>query len=101
MKNPFKKFYVTEDVTVVYDTYKEGSYTRNKSVKVPKGTIVYGDKIIQGDKELVSVDAKDLGVNELISIPADKVEKVTPWGVIITCVVVIVGSIVYYVKHKK
>lgn len=101
MKNPFKKYKVTEDVTVVYDTYKEGSYTRNKSIKVAKGTVVYGEKITQGDKEFISTDAKDLGVDELISIPVEKVEKITPWGIIITCVVVIIGSVVCYVKHKK
>ena len=100
MRNPFKKYKVTEDVTVVYDTYKDGSYTRNKTLKVAKDTVLYGEKMTKGDVEVISFDAVELGVDEEIQINADKVKKVTPWGLIATAVVFVVCGIIYFVKRK-
>lgn len=100
MKNPFKKFKVVKEATVIYDTYQEGSYTRNKSVKVPTGTIIYGDKITKDGKELISFDATELGVDEEIQIAAENCEKQTPWGLIAAFVILIVGGVVYFVKRK-
>lgn len=101
MKNPFKKYKVAKETTIVYDTYKQGSYTRNKTVTVKKDTVIYGDKVSKGDKEFVSFDAAELGVDELIQIPADCVEKQTPWGIIATFVVLVCGVVVWIVKRNK
>lgn len=100
MKNPFKKFKVVKEATVIYDTYQEGSYTRNKSVKVPTGTIIYGDKITKDGKELISFGAAELGVDEEIQIAAENCEKQTPWGIIAGIVLIVIGGIVYIVKRK-
>lgn len=100
MKNPFKNYKVTEDVTIVYDTYKEGSYTRNKTLKIAKDTIINGDKITKGENKLISFEANELGVDELVQIPAEKTERQTPWGLIAAFVILIVGGVVYFVKRK-
>lgn len=101
MKNPFKKYKVCKSTVVVYDTYKQGSYTRNKSLKVEEGSVVYGDKLIKGEKEFISFDATEFGVDELVQIPVENVEKVTPWGLIIAGVVVLFSAVVFIVKRKK
>lgn len=101
MNNPFKKYKVAKDTTIVYDTYKQASYTRQTTITVKKGTEIFGDKVSKGDKEFVSFDAAELGVDELIQIPAENVEKQTPWGIIATFVVLVCGVVVWIVKRKK
>lgn len=100
MKNPFKKYEVVKEAKVIYDTYKEGSYTRNKTVTVPCGTIIYGERITKGEKNLISFDAAELGVDEEIQISAENCEKKTPWGIIAGIVLIVIGGIVYIVKRK-
>lgn len=101
MKNPFKKYKVSKSTVVVYDTYKQGSYTRNKTLKIDEGSVVYGDKLRKGDNDLLSFDATEFGVDELVQIPYENVEKVTPWGVIIAGIVVLCSAVVFIVKRKK
>ena len=101
MKNPFKKYKVIKPKTIAYDTYKEGSYTKYHEITLHKDTVIYGDKVIKGEKEFVSFDASELGVDELIQIPADCFEKQTPWGIIATFVVLVCGVVVWIVKRNK
>lgn len=95
-----KKFKVIKEATVVYDTYKSGSYTRNKTVKVPEGTIIKGEKIKKGEKELITFNGKQLGDDEEIQIAAENCKRQYPWAIIITAVVVICGIVFYVVKKK-
>lgn len=101
MKNPFKKYKVIKPKTIAYDTYKEGSYTKHHKITLHKDTVIYGDKVIKGETEFVSFDASELGVDELIQIPSDCVEKQTPWGIIATFVVLVFGVVVWIVKRNK
>ena len=95
-----KKFKVIKEATVIYDTYKSGSYTRNKAVKVPEGTIIRGEKIQKGEKEFITFNGKGLGVDEEIQIASENCKRQYPWGVIITVVVVICGIVFCFVKKK-
>lgn len=96
----FKKFKVVKEEEVIYDTYQEGGYTRKKTLKVPVGTIIKGEKLVKGDKELISFNAKELGVDEEVQMLAANCKRKYPIGLIVT-IVLLITVIVIYVTHKK
>ena len=95
------KFQVLQDTTVVYDTYTQGSYIRNKTVKIPAGSIVEGEKLTKGDKDIISINAKQFGVDELIEIPADKVKKLFPWKAVLSITIPIILIVVVIIAIKS
>lgn len=92
------KFKVLQNTTVVYDTYTQGSYIRNKTVIIPAGAIIQGEKLTKGNKDIISTNAKQFGVDELIEIPAEQVKKLFPWkmvlGIVIPIILIVVIIIV-------
>lgn len=96
----FKKFQVVKEEEVIYDTYQEGGYTRKKTLKVPVGTIIKGEKLIKGGKELVSFNAKELGVDEEVQILAANCKRKYPIGLIVTIVIIVAGGVFYFTRKK-
>lgn len=95
------RFKVKETTTVVYDTYKQGSYIRNRIVEIPEGTIVEGEKLLKGTQEIVSFNAKQLGVDELVQIPFEKVEKLFPWKFILSIAIPVIIIVSVIVSRKN
>jgi hypothetical protein len=95
------RFKVKETTTVVYDTYKQGSYIRNRTVEIPEGTIVEGEKLLKGTQEIVSFNAKQLGVDELVQIPFEKVEKLFPWKLILSIAIPVIIIVSVIVSRKN
>ena len=91
----FSKYKVVEETTVVYDSYGTGAYKRDESVTIPKGSIVYGDKIQMGGSQVLSINAKEFGYDGLIQVPIKKVKYMFPWVTVIA-VVVTVGVIIFF-----
>ena len=94
------KFKVLQNTTVVYDTYTQGSYIRNKTVSIPAGTIIQGEKLAKGNKDIISTNAKQFGVDELIEIPADKVKNLFPWKMVLGIVIPIILIVVIIVAIR-
>lgn len=99
MINLFKKFKVIKSTTVVYDTYQEGNYMRNKTVTIPENAVIVGDKITKGSVEYVSFNAKEYGVDELVQIPRANTKYLFPWIPVIIAIT-IVGIIVYFATKQ-
>lgn len=100
MINLFKKFKVIKSTTVVYDTYQEGSYMRNKTVTIPENAIIVGDKITKGSAEYISFNAKAYGVDELVQIPRANTKYLFPWIPVIIAVTIF-GIIIYWGFKQK
>lgn len=88
------RYKVVQDTTVIYDTYTNGAYIRNKTVSIPAGAIIEGEKLSKGNKHIISINAAKFGVDELIEIPASSVKKIFPWkavlGISIPIIIIIV-----------
>ena len=78
MKNLFNRFKVTKSISLIYDTYMQGNYIQYRTVQIPADAVIHAERVTKAGVNLLSFNAKEFGVDELVQMPAANAKYLFP-----------------------